>query len=59
MNDVKLAEFGLKYALNYTFLVWYEHETDHKVLNLGLGDGLKGYREWIYTVLTPEGVSTS
>lgn len=51
MNTVQLAEFGAQYALNYTFLVAYEHETDHRVLQLGKGAALAAYRSWIYSVL--------
>merc|ERR1711862_247320 len=51
MNITQLADFGIHYALNYDFHIWYEHETDHRVLELQLGQGLKEYREWIYTVL--------
>eukprot|EP01094_Clydonella_sp_ATCC50884_P022033 TRINITY_DN4977_c0_g1_i1.p1 TRINITY_DN4977_c0_g1~~TRINITY_DN4977_c0_g1_i1.p1 ORF type:complete len:236 (+),score=42.36 TRINITY_DN4977_c0_g1_i1:80-787(+) len=51
MNTLQLGEFGAMYALNYTFQVAYEHETDHRVLQLQKGTALAGYRAWIYSVL--------
>eukprot|EP01095_Lingulamoeba_sp_RSL-Kostka_P011062 TRINITY_DN4122_c0_g1_i1.p1 TRINITY_DN4122_c0_g1~~TRINITY_DN4122_c0_g1_i1.p1 ORF type:complete len:238 (-),score=65.01 TRINITY_DN4122_c0_g1_i1:48-761(-) len=54
MSSAKLAEFGLKYVSNYSFLITYEHETDWRVMRNGYGEGLIKYREWIYSVLSGE-----
>lgn len=50
IGKLQLSEFGLKYAENYSFLIWYEHETDHRVLQLNFGEGLKAYRYEFFTI---------
>jgi hypothetical protein len=58
MDARELATFGADYALNYTFLIEYEHATDMKVMRMGFGDGLAAYRRWVYTKLDPSELAT-
>mmetsp|Transcript_4251 Transcript_4251/g.11880 ORF Transcript_4251/g.11880 Transcript_4251/m.11880 type:complete len:242 (+) Transcript_4251:34-759(+) len=54
LGITQFAEFGIQYATNYPFQIWYEHATDYRVLELDLGHGLADYRKWIYGVLPDE-----
>ncbi|MBY0515713.1 MAG: hypothetical protein K2P81_02310 [Bacteriovoracaceae bacterium] len=49
-----IALHGGKYALSCGVKVKYERATDAKVLELGLGEGLAQYREWVYQWLSPK-----
>jgi hypothetical protein len=50
----KILKHGVLYSTSMEVKVAYERQTDRKVLEKGLHEGLAGYREWIYQWLTPE-----
>lgn len=50
----RLMGRGLRYVLSGHYRDRYERATDQKVLELGLGEGLAQYREWIYQWLGPK-----
>jgi hypothetical protein len=65
LSLLQFAEFGVRYATNSAYLRQLEHATDACVLqrSLELGaqeivDGLKEYRNWIYTKLDAKGLRT-
>ena len=52
MSTEELAEFGLWYISND--ISEYERATDEHSLELGCGEGLILFREWLYAHVTPE-----
>ena len=52
MDATELGEFAVAYALGE--VGDYERQTDLATLEHGCGEGLIGYREWLYERLTPE-----
>ncbi|MBY0517568.1 MAG: hypothetical protein K2P81_11695 [Bacteriovoracaceae bacterium] len=58
MSSVTIADLGIKYATNKKFRTRYERKTDEKALKKGIGHGLIGYRNWIYSRLTPKQLAT-
>lgn len=58
MGMFSLESFALKYALNKKFRTRYERTTDLAALELGLAEGLKEYREWLYQWLNHRQLAT-
>lgn len=50
----RLINHGLKYSFNCDMRIGYERETDLRVLEFGLHEGLIDYRNWVYEKLTPK-----
>ena len=55
MDATELASFALWYATSD--VAAYERETDERALELGCADGLKAYRQWLYTRLDADAVA--
>ncbi len=47
-NWNQMVFLGLKYVFSRPFRIDFERDADLKVLELGLGEGLKDYRLWLY-----------
>lgn len=56
MSALGIARFGAKYGTSKKYRAKYERATDEKVLKKNLGLGLIGYREWIYSKLSPKDI---
>lgn len=54
MSALEITRFGVRYGTSKKFRAKYERATDEKVLKKSLGLGLIGYREWIYSKLSPK-----
>ncbi len=57
MKTGALLGFLFNYGTNKKFIVDYERATDEKPLELGLAEGLKEYRNWIYSLLNEKGLA--
>jgi len=53
-GTAQIAVHGASYATNLKGRIKYERATDQKTVDMGLGEGLAQYREWIYQRLTPK-----
>jgi hypothetical protein len=51
-SSVRVVNHGIKYSLSGKVKIKYERETDQKVVERGLSEGLAQYREWVYQWLT-------
>jgi hypothetical protein len=53
-STARIAKHGVLYSTSLNFRTDYERETDQKVLEKGLNEGLAGYRVWVYQWLSPK-----
>ncbi len=53
-SSARIVKHGAKYLLSRKFQIKYERETDRKVLQKSLHEGLAQFREWIYPWLNPK-----
>lgn len=51
MSALELGQLAIKYLVSTEFRARYERSTDLKSLEMGAGDGLILYRQWLYSFL--------
>jgi hypothetical protein len=56
MNSLELIKLGIKMLKKKTRSE-YERSTDFKIMHIGLSQGIKEYREWIYKKLNTKGLN--
>lgn len=56
-NSIELVKIGAR-MLRKKSRSYYERSTDYKIMEMGLSQGIKEYREWIYLRLSGKGLKT-